>query len=344
MNQVLARQRNRFVILLSAIAILIGINVFASPPIPAPICRIEGTIKSTDVVPSPSSGYNLNVEISSVKYMSGESKFKTCEAIFPVGNKSQIYLPAANSYDDFQFKERVFEKKIEGVVSTSWGSKFDSYNLKEATAQGYDQNLYFGMKRPLVEKLQKDLSSDSSVYREKNVTGYFGSLTLKAVKRFQAKYGIPQTGYVGPLTRAKLNTLYGGLISNNQNCKVPLPYDDKTITSIDCVVGTYTPEQVIALAETLNGKAIEIDGLFSLQPVLVEEMPGGPVSMPTGGSAFHSTDGNIYMNRGADTVKIGSKVKIRGTFIYKPEQKSKGQYARTYYLLIPIYCSDCLSK
>ena len=37
----------------------------------------------------------------------------------------------------------------------------------------------------------------------------FGPSTLAAVKKFQAKYGIKQTGYVGPLTRAKLNALYG---------------------------------------------------------------------------------------------------------------------------------------
>jgi hypothetical protein len=39
------------------------------------------------------------------------------------------------------------------------------------------------------------------------VTGYFGSLTKAAVKRFQAKYGISQVGSVGPLTRAMLNKI-----------------------------------------------------------------------------------------------------------------------------------------
>ncbi|MFA5722297.1 MAG: peptidoglycan-binding domain-containing protein, partial [Candidatus Paceibacterota bacterium] len=39
-------------------------------------------------------------------------------------------------------------------------------------------------------------------------TTYFGSLTLAAVKAFQAKHGIITTGYVGPLTRAQLNALY----------------------------------------------------------------------------------------------------------------------------------------
>jgi hypothetical protein len=37
------------------------------------------------------------------------------------------------------------------------------------------------------------------------VTGYFGPLTMAAVKAFQAKHGIDQLGIVGPATRAKLN-------------------------------------------------------------------------------------------------------------------------------------------
>jgi hypothetical protein len=38
-------------------------------------------------------------------------------------------------------------------------------------------------------------------------TGTFGSVTQAAVKAFQKKYNIDQVGYVGPATRAKLNSL-----------------------------------------------------------------------------------------------------------------------------------------
>jgi hypothetical protein len=38
-------------------------------------------------------------------------------------------------------------------------------------------------------------------------TGYFGPLTEAAVKLYQAAHGIPTTGFVGPLTRAQLNTV-----------------------------------------------------------------------------------------------------------------------------------------
>jgi len=53
----------------------------------------------------------------------------------------------------------------------------------------------------------------------------YGEDTAAAVVQFQAKYGISQTGYVGPLTRAKLNSLYG--------CGVnPIPSARPTISRI----------------------------------------------------------------------------------------------------------------
>ena len=38
-------------------------------------------------------------------------------------------------------------------------------------------------------------------------TGFFGSLTYSAAVQFQRAYGIPTTGFVGPLTRAEIQTL-----------------------------------------------------------------------------------------------------------------------------------------
>ena len=54
----------------------------------------------------------------------------------------------------------------------------------------------------------------------------FGENTASGVVSFQAKYGILQTGYVGPLTRAKLNSLYG--------CGVVPPPANQCTTDSDC--------------------------------------------------------------------------------------------------------------
>jgi hypothetical protein len=79
------------------------------------------------------------------------------------------------------------------------------------------KNLKYGMRDEQVKCLQEFLTSQGpEIYPEGLITGYFGKLTLFAVKRFQQKYskeilaplGLTQpTGFVGPSTRAKINQL-----------------------------------------------------------------------------------------------------------------------------------------
>jgi peptidoglycan hydrolase-like protein with peptidoglycan-binding domain len=69
-----------------------------------------------------------------------------------------------------------------------------------------------------VVNIQTFLASNPEFYPEGLTTGYYGSLTMAAVKRFQAYYGIVSsgtpttTGYgrVGPATMAKMNQLIAG--------------------------------------------------------------------------------------------------------------------------------------
>jgi peptidoglycan hydrolase-like protein with peptidoglycan-binding domain len=66
-----------------------------------------------------------------------------------------------------------------------------------------------GSKGENVKLLQQLLASDPSIYPEGTISGFFGPLTAKAVKRFQKKHGIEQAGNVGPKTLKKLNELFG---------------------------------------------------------------------------------------------------------------------------------------
>lgn len=66
-----------------------------------------------------------------------------------------------------------------------------------------------------IRELQKILATDPEVYPEGIVSGYYGPLTVKSVKKFQEKHGIAKAGdsgygEVGPVTRAKLNELAAG--------------------------------------------------------------------------------------------------------------------------------------
>ena len=67
--------------------------------------------------------------------------------------------------------------------------------------------LRFGMTSEEVKRLQEILATDPDVYPEGFITGYFGRLTEKAVKKFQKKICVEQVGIVGPKTLAKINEL-----------------------------------------------------------------------------------------------------------------------------------------
>lgn len=79
----------------------------------------------------------------------------------------------------------------------------------------FDKDLSFGMTDPEVKDLQVLLNKTSATQISATgpgspgqETSYFGQLTKNAVMKFQSLHSIsPVSGYVGPLTRAVLNTL-----------------------------------------------------------------------------------------------------------------------------------------
>ena len=100
---------------------------------------------------------------------------------------------------------------------------FAAYTSAQTNAPTFTTNLSFGSRGTQVTTLQQVLNRDpdtriasSGPGSPGNETDYFGPLTKTAVVRFQEKYvsdiltpaGLTQgNGYVGPSTRAKLNTL-----------------------------------------------------------------------------------------------------------------------------------------
>jgi peptidoglycan hydrolase-like protein with peptidoglycan-binding domain len=81
------------------------------------------------------------------------------------------------------------------------------------------RSLAVGMTGEDVSALQEILAADPDIYPEGLVTGRFGPLTEKAVKRFQKKWNIEQAGLVGPKTRGALERFLGGLSTSTR----PLP-------------------------------------------------------------------------------------------------------------------------
>jgi peptidoglycan hydrolase-like protein with peptidoglycan-binding domain len=79
-----------------------------------------------------------------------------------------------------------------------------------------ERDLSFGSSGDDVKSLQEFLKSQSGIYPQGLITGYFGSLTRSAVIRFQERYAseilnplglVSGTGIVGSMTRSKINQL-----------------------------------------------------------------------------------------------------------------------------------------
>jgi peptidoglycan hydrolase-like protein with peptidoglycan-binding domain len=84
-------------------------------------------------------------------------------------------------------------------------------------AQVFSATLRKGQQSESVEQLQYILKSDSSVYPEGLTTGYYGTLTERAVKRLQAKYGITETGIVDEDTQTILFPYTGAIEVKSPN-------------------------------------------------------------------------------------------------------------------------------
>lgn len=64
-----------------------------------------------------------------------------------------------------------------------------------------------GMTDADIKTIQELLASDSTIYPQGLVTGYFGPMTKEAIKRFQTKNGLEVTGEIDAETRAAMDAI-----------------------------------------------------------------------------------------------------------------------------------------
>ena len=112
-----------------------------------------------------------------------------------------------------------------------------------------------------VKTLQEFFAKDTELYPEGLVTGYFGSLTQRAVQRFQEKYGIAREGSigygeVGPNTRAKLNELVSGGSVDIES--VPAVVSQQAPTGETQSAGSATVQQLEAQIRLLQEQLVQL--------------------------------------------------------------------------------------
>ncbi|MCI0533404.1 heparin lyase I family protein [bacterium] len=103
--------------------------------------------------------------------------------------------------------------------------------------------LRLGMSGEEVRLLQEFLASNLELYPEALITGYYGHLTEKAVKRLQEKYGIAAVGEVGPLTRARIKELIA-------ERKLMVKQDE--INGEECIVTDKDTGKTVALSTSFS--------------------------------------------------------------------------------------------
>lgn len=112
--------------------------------------------------------------------------------------------------------EEYMNAQIPGVgpaVLYGWTHLFNP-NPVTTFQHTFNTDLHYGTTSDEVNALQQALQADGSFPAGVTPTNYFGDITAAAVVKFQKKYGInnsssPLGKDVGPLTRAKLNVLFG---------------------------------------------------------------------------------------------------------------------------------------
>ncbi len=87
---------------------------------------------------------------------------------------------------------------VTGSLPTTVGQVLGAEKFK------FSKQMFYHDQHEEVTELQKVLMS-LGLLKIKNATGYFGPLTVKAVREYQVSHGIRSTGNVGPLTLAELN-------------------------------------------------------------------------------------------------------------------------------------------
>lgn len=118
----------------------------------------------------------------------------------------------------------IYEGEKAIVIQDSWGRDLGTINGKRIIKQSFFNKRNTFAAYPIRFKfdavdskptydgttvsLQNCLKYEKCFPVNIDSTGFFGNITIEAVKKFQSKYGIQQTGNVGPMTEAKLRQLF----------------------------------------------------------------------------------------------------------------------------------------
>ncbi len=123
----------------------------------------------------------------------------------------------------------------------------------------FNTALKYGITSDEVKRLQELFASDSEIYPEGIISGWFGQLTRKAVQKFQCKYDIvcsgdeATTGYgsLGPKTRVKIQEVFSSQTVSVQTQETPSTTGISSVFASGLAKGTSNSD-VKRLQQLLN--------------------------------------------------------------------------------------------
>ena len=175
-----------------------------------------------------------------------------------------------------------------------------------------------------VKQLQTALTK-SGFNISADAAGTFGNATQAAVIAFQAKYGITQTGSVGPITRAQLNFLYGCTTSPINAATVKPQFAPPPTSAVIESVSPIPPAGMLTCADEVYTAEINTDLLIGNDYTVVwsgdctktEQVTGTPTNKYVYSYCSINTKKNSVMdvtvkvtNKNGDTVTQELKSKI----------------------------------
>ena len=138
------------------------------------------------------------------------------------------------------------------MASTSESLALSSDNEIEIAREwqfnnGLNKNLNFGENNDDIKIVQNALFDLGFIKNQENITGYFGPMTLAAIKSFQKENNIPVTGFIGEKTRKIINNLYFNALCPTSSEQYP----DLSLLNVSKAVNLpkdYIPKDLVDLS------------------------------------------------------------------------------------------------
>lgn len=163
-------------------------------------------------------------------------------------------------------------KKV-GLVSVSALLALLLVGVSGASA-AITSNLGVGSKGSQVSELQGFLATNPMVYPQGLVTGYYGGLTQAAVQQFQLAYDISTVGTVGPVTRAKINSIQASTLGLDLSAPMIMYTPSVQVTNTSATINWSTNEYargkvVYSTSPIVISNTFETTGVNFREPAIV---------------------------------------------------------------------------